>query len=188
MAQDQTNTQVEVDAKGGLPQLNVFEDGTYTSQLFWLAITFILFYVVVSRMVLPRISRVLDDRGERVAADLDAAERLKREAEQVQSGLKASLDDARSQSQAILAEAKQDAASSLAATQADLESRLKAKTEAAEKRIEEAKTAALEEMDDVARDVAADIVTKLGAGAPDSAALDKAVKAASARQQSNREA
>jgi F-type H+-transporting ATPase subunit b len=43
------------------------------SQLLWLAITFGLFYLFMSKVVLPRIGGVLEVRRDRIAQDLDEA-------------------------------------------------------------------------------------------------------------------
>ena len=53
-----------------MPQL-AFE--TYTPQLVWLAITFVLLYLVMWRVLLPRIGEVLDERQNRIQHDLDEA-------------------------------------------------------------------------------------------------------------------
>ena len=42
-----------------------------------------LLYLIMSRLVLPRIGEVLEERSERIADDLDKAESLKKEAEGV---------------------------------------------------------------------------------------------------------
>ena len=61
-----------------VPQLEVW---TFPSQIFWLLITFSTLYYLLSRKALPRVSEILEARQDRIAADLDQAQRLRREAE-----------------------------------------------------------------------------------------------------------
>ena len=61
-----------------MPQLDV---STFPSQIFWLIICFSVLYYLLSRRALPRISETLEARQDRIAADLDQAQRLRREAE-----------------------------------------------------------------------------------------------------------
>lgn len=173
MARATTET-VEQDA-GGLPQISVFEDGTYTNQIAWLLLTFVLLYIVVSRMVVPRVTSVLEEREEKIAGDLDAAERLRAEAEGVREAYEASIADARSKAQQTLADAKDAARADIAKAQADLDAKLAADAAAAEKRIADAKAEALAGLEGIATEVAADLVAKLGGTEVAADAVSKAV-------------
>src|SRR3546814_6905695 len=62
---------------GGLPQLDA---DTYPTQIFWLVVTFVILYLIMSKVALPRIAEVLEERQERVADDIETAERLRSEA------------------------------------------------------------------------------------------------------------
>ena len=76
-----------------MPQLDL---ATFTPQLVWLGITFILLYLVMWRVALPRIGEVLEERQNRIQHDLDEAGRLKGEAEQALADFETSLSEARS--------------------------------------------------------------------------------------------
>ena len=52
--------------KAGLPQLAV---ETFAGQLFWLAIAFVLLYVLLAFVVIPRIRNVLETRRSRIAGE-----------------------------------------------------------------------------------------------------------------------
>ena len=141
-----------------MPQL---EFADYAPQLVWLAIAFVVLYLLMARVALPGIARVLEDRERRIADDLDKAERLKAEADAVLAAYNKSLADARGAAQAEM----QKAAAALAAETAKRDrvfaAELAAKTQAAEARIAAAKTAALVELRAAAAEVAASVVVKL---------------------------
>jgi F-type H+-transporting ATPase subunit b len=158
--------------QGGLPQLNVIKDGTYTNQVAWLVLTFVVLYVVISRMVLPKIGNVLQEREENIAGNLDTAERLRSEAEAVKAAYETAVADARAKAQQIITDTKADIQSEIAKVQSELDAKLGADAEAAEARIVAAKNEALGSIADVASDVAKDVIVKL---AGDVKVTDKAV-------------
>ena len=79
-----------------LPQLDV---ATYSSQVFWLIISFIVLYFLVAKLAMPRIAEVLEERQERIEDDLDKAETLKKEAYQVRIEYEKALSAAREKAQ-----------------------------------------------------------------------------------------
>ena len=55
------------DSSGGLPQLDIT---TWPSQLFWLVVTFVIGYFLISLLVAPSISSVLENRSNKISDDL----------------------------------------------------------------------------------------------------------------------
>src|SRR5690606_41253016 len=70
-----TETGVAHDAGHGSGVFPPFDSTHYASQVLWLAITFGLFYLFMSRVVLPRIGGVIETRRDRIAQDLETAAR-----------------------------------------------------------------------------------------------------------------
>ena len=58
-----------------------FDHTTYASQLLWLVITFVIFYLLMQKVIVPRIGGILESRHNRIAQDIDEAGRLKAEAD-----------------------------------------------------------------------------------------------------------
>ncbi len=59
-----------------------FDATTFASQLLWLAITFGVLYYLMARVAVPRIAGIIEDRRDRIASDLDMADRLKTDSEE----------------------------------------------------------------------------------------------------------
>ncbi len=171
----QTQTEVADHGQGGLPQ---FDATTFESQLVWLFLTFIVLFIVVSRMALPRVTKVLEEREERIATDLDTAERLRKEAEEVKEAYEVAVAEARKKAQETIAAAKETIQADIAKAQAELDATLGAKADEAEARIEKARAEALAGIGEVAGEVAAQMVEKLGGVDVDVADATKAAKAA----------
>jgi F-type H+-transporting ATPase subunit b len=64
---------------GGMPQLN---PEFWVSQIFWLIITFGILYVVLSKLILPKISTNLETRKSQILENIEAAEKKRAESEQ----------------------------------------------------------------------------------------------------------
>ncbi|WP_236608320.1 F0F1 ATP synthase subunit B [Candidatus Pelagibacter communis] len=64
---------------GGMPQLN---PEFWVSQIFWLIITFGILYVVLSKLILPKISANLENRKSQILENIEAAEKQREESEQ----------------------------------------------------------------------------------------------------------
>ena len=150
----------------------------FAPQLIWLAISFIALYLLMSRVALPRIAEVLEDRQSRMADDLDRADQLKANAEQVIAEYEAALADARGKAQAMLAETAAEAHAAAERRIAEITERLAGEAAAAAARIAEAKDAAMAEVKTVATELARAAAEKLiGDAVPDADAA-AAVEAA----------
>lgn len=163
-----------------MPQL---EFADYAPQLIWLVITFGVLYLVMARVALPRIGGVIEDRRNRIAEDIDSAERLKLEAEEALKAYEAALAEARAKAVAIAAETRDRLNAEVEAERAKLEAELEAQLEAAEARIRETQEQAQAEVRGIAADVAADLIAALNGTTPDRAKVEAAVDAALAARQ-----
>jgi len=111
----------------------------FAPQLIWLALTFGLLYLILKRVVLPRVGEVIEERGDRVKRDLTQAEKLKSDTETALANYEQALGDAR----------------------AKVEAQITAKLAEAEKRIADTKSRALASVGDIASEVAGGIVSRL---------------------------
>jgi F-type H+-transporting ATPase subunit b len=124
------------------------------TQVFWLLVSFGLLYWLLVRRALPRLAEILEARQDRIAADLDRAAEMRREAEEALAEYEKLLADAQAKAQARLAEVHTRLSAEAAERRAGLEAELHARQQAAEARIAEARTSALDEIDGVAAELA----------------------------------
>ena len=156
-----TETGVAHGEEAGSGVFPPFDQTTFASQLLWLAITFGLFYLLMSKVVIPRIGGILETRHDRIAQDLDEASRLKAEADAAIASYEQDLASARAKGNSIASAARDEAKAKAEAERAKVESDLTAKIAAAETRIAEIKAKAFAEVDTIAIDTVGSIVEEL---------------------------
>lgn len=163
-------------AKGGLPQLNPHD---FAPQLIWLAITFGLLMFLLTKVALPRVGSVIEERAQRVARDFSEAERLKLEAEKALADYETSLASARSRAGGIAKEIRDKLAADVEAERAKAEAQVNGRIEDAERRIAEMKSRAMAEVGQIATETTEAIVTQLTGKSVSAAEVSAAVKASS---------
>jgi F-type H+-transporting ATPase subunit b len=143
-----------------------FQAEHFPSQLLWLAISFVLLYVLMSRIALPRIGAIIAERGKLIADDLAAAERLKEQSNAANAAYEKSLAGARSRAQSIASSTREKQAAEAAAAQKRIEAQLHERLAAAEQSIATTRSAAMGNVRAIAADTAAAIVERLIGTAP----------------------
>jgi len=145
-------------AEGGMPQ---FDPSVVESQLVWLVITFGLLYFLMARVALPRVSKVQQDRSQRIADDLNQAEKRQSEARDLQEQLDQRLAEARAEANKAIAAAHEEASRTADRKLSDLNDRLEGSLRDAESRIAEARAEARAEIDGMAVELCQDIARRL---------------------------
>ncbi len=161
--------------KGVFPPL---DSKTFPSQIFWLVIFFGALYLLMSRLVLPRIASILEARRNHIEGDLARASALKEETEAALNTYQKSLADARGNATSIAQTTRDTVNSDVAAKQHALDAELATKSADAEAKIAAAKKKAMTSVKDIAAETAADIVTSLTGGKVTKVAINKALAAA----------
>ena len=154
----ETNAHSEVPAKHGFPP---FESEHFPSQLVWLAISFVLLYVLMSKIALPRIGAILAERNRLVSDDLAAAERLKEQSNAAHAAYEKALDDARNRAQTIASSTREQQAREAEALHKRLEAQFHDRFAAAEQSIAKSRAVALGSVRTIAGETASVIVERL---------------------------
>ncbi|MEM7211267.1 MAG: F0F1 ATP synthase subunit B' [Pseudomonadota bacterium] len=157
---------------GGLPQLDTT---TFASQIFWLIVAIVVLYWLMSKVALPRIASVLEERADAIADDLDRAEELKRKAEDAEAAYEQALKDARAKAQSIAAETRAEINADVDAAIAKADAEIAARAAEGERRIAEIRESAMASVTEVANDTAVAVVDAVMPGVADADAVKAAV-------------
>jgi F-type H+-transporting ATPase subunit b len=131
-------TTAHTEAPAGHAKFPPFESEHFPSQLVWLAISFVLLYVLMSRIALPRIGGIMAARSKVISDDLAAAEQLKERSNAANAAYEKALADARSRAQAIAGATREQQARETEDLHKRLEAQLHDRMVAAEQSIAKA--------------------------------------------------
>jgi F-type H+-transporting ATPase subunit b len=143
-----------------MPQIEQLA-ATWASQLFWLALTFGIAFLVVGRGMVPKVQGTIDARDASVTADLAAADAARAQADAQEERWRGIENDARDRARSMLADARARAAAASEATLGTANDAAAQQIADAESRIAGASAAALAEIEIVAAEAAQDIVARL---------------------------
>ena len=157
----------------GMPQLC----GEWMSnQIFWLLITLMIIFFVLSRIALPRIATILTERQGTITNDIAAAEDLKAKAAEAEETYQQALIDARAEAARIVEATKAEIKADLDAAMATADAEITEKAKASEAVIADIRSNAMASVEEVAKATAKELVAALG-GKADEKAINKSVDA-----------
>lgn len=116
------------------------------SQMFWLVLCFVVLLVFMYKFAVPSIAKGLDARAEQIRKDLEAAEKLRNEAQELLESYNGKLEQASNEAKLIIQEAKDNAKDIADKKTKELETQLKDKAATAERQIDAAKNKAIAEL------------------------------------------
>ena len=146
---------------GAGPAFPPFDKSTFGPQIVWLVLTFGFLYYMLSKTLLPRIGRALENRADGIRKDLTQAELLKSETEASLKAYEQALMTAKANAAGIAKSQRDTLAAETERERAAVDAQMAAKVADAEKRIEASKTTALAAVSGVAADTVGAIVAKL---------------------------
>ncbi len=158
------DTHATTEAHGGEHESGVFppfDPSTFPSQLLWLAITFGALYLLMSKLALPRIGGILENRKQIIDADLAAADASRQKTDAAIAAYETALAEAKAKAQGIADQSRDANQADLAAKRSAVEADLTARVSAAEARIASTKAEAMTHVDEIATETAQTVVTQL---------------------------
>ncbi|KEJ95078.1 F0F1 ATP synthase subunit B' [Pseudosulfitobacter pseudonitzschiae] len=157
----------------GMPQLC---DAWFGNQIFWLLVTLVVIYFILSRIALPRIAAILAERQGTITNNIAAAEDLKAKALEAEAAYDQALADARAEAGRIIDAAKAEMKADLDVAIKKADAEIAERTAEGEKAIAEIREGALAAVKDVAKDTAKELIVALG-GTADARTVTAAVNA-----------
>ena len=158
-------------AKAGMPQVDF---STFSNQIFWLVVTLVVIYFILSRIALPRIGEALADRAGTISNDLAEAEELKQRALEAEKAYEKALADARAEAQSINVAMRAEIQAQLDVELAKADAQISARTAEAAVALAKIRSTAMVSVKDVAKATAKEIVAVMG-GKADAKTVTSAV-------------
>ena len=138
-----------------------FDPSSFGTQLIWLAITFAILYFAMSKLALPRIGSILEDRKSRIDGDLSAADAARQKTDAAIAAYEAAHAAARAKSHSIAEETRNAIKADIDGKRKAVEADLSKKVADAEASIQATKTEALGHVSEIAADTVQALVTQL---------------------------
>ena len=163
------------------------EEAFYQDPTFWFFIAFVIFIILVSKPISRMAGKALDARGEKIRSDLDEAEKLRAEAQDLLATYQRKQRDAAKEAEAIVERAREEATRLATRSAEELRLTLARREQMAVDRIAQAEHKAVQEVRALAVDLALDATRRLieqgiaTNGAKGDAMIDAAIKELPAR-------
>ena len=143
---------------GGMPQLN---PEFWISQIFWLTLTFGILYVVLSKLILPKISANLELRKSQIQENIEAAEKQRESSELKLKEYDEIIQKSKLEAKNIFKEAREKVLKDINSKKEILDKQIDEEISNAEKEIETLKKGAAEKINKIAIETSSDLVKKL---------------------------
>ena len=152
------NKEVFAAESGGMPQLN---PEFWISQIFWLILTFGILYVVLSKLILPKISSNLELRKSQIQENIEAAEKQRKDSESKLKEYEEIIIKSKSEAKVIFKETREKTIKDINSKKEVLEKQIDEEINKAEKEINELKKTSPEKINQIAIETSSEILKNL---------------------------
>ena len=143
---------------GGMPQLN---PEFWISQIFWLTITFGVLYLVLSKLILPKISANLELRRSQILDNIEAADRQRKESESKLNEYDEIIFKSKNDAKSIYNQAREKASKDIIAKRIVLENQIDEEVKKAEEEINKLRLEAPAKINKIAIETSFELIQKL---------------------------
>ena len=151
-------TNVKGAESGGMPQLN---PEFWISQIFWLVITFSLLFVILSKFILPKISKNIEFRKSQILDNIEFAEKQKVESENKIKEYESLILKSKNESRNYFNETRKKILQDIDKKIIQLEKELNEEIDIAEKEITAVKNSAPEKINKIAVETTSSLIQQL---------------------------
>ena len=142
---------------GGMPQLN---PEFWISQIFWLTLTFGILYVVLSKLILPKISNNLESRKSQILENIEAAEKQREDSETKLKGYEEIVSKSKLKAKNIFNQAREKALKDINAKREVLDKQIDDEIGKAEQEIKALRDSAPDKINKIAIDTSSELIQK----------------------------
>ena len=143
---------------GGMPQLN---PEFWVSQIFWLTLTFGILYIILSKLILPKISANLELRKSQIQENIEAAEKQRESCESKLKEYDQIILKTKLEAKNIFKDARDKALKDINSKKEVLDNQIDVEIKKAEQEIELLRKGALEKINKIAIETSSEIIQKL---------------------------
>ena len=143
---------------GGMPQLN---PEFWVSQIFWLTLTFGILYVILSKLILPKISANLELRKTQIQENIEAAEKQRESSESKLKEYESLVSKSKLEAKNIFKETRENALKDINSKREVLEKQIDDEIKKAEDEIFQLKKSAPQKINKIAIETSSEILKKL---------------------------
>tara|TARA_B100002052_G_scaffold296149_1_gene323990 strand:+ start:986 stop:1576 length:591 start_codon:yes stop_codon:yes gene_type:complete len=143
---------------GGMPQLN---PEFWVSQIFWLTLTFGILYVVLSKLILPKISANLELRKSQIQENIEAAEKQRESSESKLKEYDEIILKSKLEAKNIFKDAREKVLKDINSKKEILDKQINEEINIAEMEIETLKKSASEKINKIAIETSSDLIKKI---------------------------
>ncbi len=143
---------------GGMPQLN---PEFWISQIFWLTLTFGILYIVLSKLILPKISANLELRKSQIQDNIEAAEKQRKDSESKLKEYDDIIFKSKLEAKNIFKDSREKVIKDINNKKETLENQINEEIKKAEKEIEVVKKSAPEKINKIAIEASSELIKKL---------------------------
>ena len=151
-------TNVQSPERGGMPQLN---PEFWISQIVWLVITFGALYIILSKVILPKISDNLESRRSQILENIDIAEKQRKESGDKIKEFDKIILNSKLEAKNLFNEARQKVLDDIDKKRSDLEKNLEEEIEIAEKEIQNLNKSSEENIKKIATETSLGLIKQL---------------------------
>ena len=145
-------------AEGGMPQLN---PEFWASQIFWLVLIFGSLYILLSKLILPKISYNLEARKSEIAENIEAAEKQRNESDQKLKDYEKIINQSKTEAKNLFSQARQKILSDINSKKESLEKEIDEEIKKAEKEISDLNKKSPEKINKIAIETTADLIKQI---------------------------
>ena len=143
---------------GGMPQLN---PEFWISQIFWLTLTFGILYIILSKIILPKISSNLELRKSQIQENIEAAEKQRENSESKLKEYDDIIQKSKLEAKNIFKNAREKVLKDINSKKETLDKQIDEEIKNAEQEIELLKKDAPEKINKIAKDISSELIKKL---------------------------
>jgi F-type H+-transporting ATPase subunit b len=143
---------------GGMPQLN---PEFWISQIFWLTLTFGILYLVLSKLILPKISANLESRKLQILENIEAAEKQREDSERKLKEYEEIISKSKIEAKTIFSQAREKALKDISAKKEVMNKQIDDEITKAEQEIKSLRDKAPDKINKIAIETSSELIQKL---------------------------